>query len=81
MPFGTKRRIGHHQRRIRYALIAGDGGATTSELLFYCFPQADGEYRHSMRWAMYRAAKRFAIRIGRAEWSACPELLRQIRGD
>jgi len=71
---------GHHQRAVRYCLAAGNGEATTLEMLAYCFPRAGGVYRHSQRWAMMRAAEPFARSVAYGRWQAIGELERRIRG-
>src|SRR5262245_28605020 len=76
------RLLGHHQRQICRALIVGGGQpVATGTLLAWCFPRAGGKYRHSQRWSMYRAAKGFAVRIGRGWWAPNEELRRRIGAD
>ena len=71
---------GHHQRAVRYCLIVGNGTATTPALLAWCYPRAAGKYQHSRRWAMIRAARRFARSIGYGKWQATGSLMARIKG-
>jgi hypothetical protein len=70
---------GHHQRAVRYALIAGNGEATTQEMLAYCFPRAGGVYQHWQRSGMIRAARKFATSVRYGRWMARPELMARIK--
>lgn len=60
-------RVGRLQRAVLRAFQASQAQALkTSELLPWCFPrELDGQYRQSQRWNVRRAARRFAVRVGR----------------
>jgi len=83
-----KGRIGKIERAARRELISRNGGpATTGDFVRRAWPHLTWFEVWRYRSAR-RAAKKFAVRIGRAErgkgcpvmWMARPELLRAIRG-
>ena len=64
-PEASKHRVGRLQRGCWRALVAARGRELlTRDLLAWCFPGAD-LYRAAQRWNVRRAARRFAIRVGR----------------
>ena len=80
-------RVGRIQRRIARALITSNGQPLlTGDLLESAYPRATPPYEHWRYKTIYKAASKFATRVGgpgRAFiiWGPSPELARLIRDE
>jgi hypothetical protein len=80
--------VGKLQRGARRALIENNGQPiTTADVLRAAYPDSD-RFTDDQYTSARRAAKRFAVRVGRAgskgrpvRWEPTPELRRLILGD
>jgi hypothetical protein len=71
-------REGRVIRQIRRAMIAASGRPLfTRELIEWCYPGRERQHWHY--WSVYRAVKRYGIRIGRG-WAPNADLRRLIDG-
>ena len=80
-----KERIGKVQRGVRRAFAAANGvPLRTRDLLLYAYPRLES-YRHDQYRALYHAAPKFAVRLGKQGraiiWGPSPSLLARIRGE
>ena len=79
----TKIRIGHVQKQVRRALITAEKPVRIADLLPYCYPRVE-RFELWHRGCVHRAAKRFAVVIGRDAkgnvWGPNDELARLIDG-
>jgi len=77
---GLQLHAGCVMRQIRRAMIAADGRPVfTRDLLRWAYPQLE-RFQCWHYWSVYRAVKRYGIRVGRA-WAPNAELRRLICGD
>jgi len=70
-------REGKIQRQIRRCFIAHSGQHKTRDLLNWAFPTQPRQHWHY--WSIYRAAPRYAVRVGRIWMARCQNVAKTAR--